>query len=746
MTDTIPLAAVSLTTGADYWTTPEAPWIGLRSLRFADGPHGLRVQDDENPDHLGLERSAPATCFPPAVTLASSWDPELVQSVGAALGREARAAGVDVVLGPGLNIKRSPLCGRNFEYYSEDPFLAGVLAAAAVRGIQSEGVGACLKHFAANNQETDRLRISAEVDERTLREVYLRAFQVALRESSPWSIMSAYNRINGVYASENHWLLTDVLRGEWQYDGVVVSDWGAVHDPVAAVEAGLDVRMPGRPDDSRVGLAFTEGRLNRDAFGRVAERLLLLDQRTKVNGRATAVDIDAHHELVRTAAAQSTVLLSNDGTLPLDVSAGLRVAVIGELAQTPRYQGAGSSRVNASLTVSGLDALTARVEAAGGTVEFSPAYSLDRVVSSSVMRSDAVDAARRADIVLLFLGLPGGYEAEGVDRTSIDLPADQLALLSDMQAVDKPKVVALSNGSAVTTAAWRSSVNAVVEFWLTGQAHGDTVADILLGDSDPGGRLAETVPLRIEDTPSYLSFPGEGGTVRYGEGIHVGYRYYDARDVAVDFPFGHGLSYTTFSYSDLNVTPRPLGDKTAFDVEVRLTNTGTRVGSDVVQVYVTDHDSSVRTPLRELRGWRKVRLDAGASEVVRIEVLRADLEHWHGRLTDWAYEGGDATVHVGASSRDLRISADIEIAGVPRPVRLDSWSTFGDFYDHPVAGPRLRAAADARGGFRGRIGDLLGDEAGRVNVLSMPLATIVEFPGVPLEPEDIEAFIRCQDG
>ncbi|SDW88846.1 beta-glucosidase [Arthrobacter sp. cf158] len=737
--------AAALTTGADYWTTKEVPDIGLRSLRFADGPHGLRVQNDENPDHLGLERSAPATCFPPAVTLASSWDPALVEAIGAALGHEARAAGVDVVLGPGLNIKRSPLCGRNFEYYSEDPLLAGSLAAAAVRGLQSQNVAACLKHFAVNNQETDRLRISAEVDERTLREVYLRAFQVALRESQPWSMMSSYNRINGVYASENRWLLTDLLRGEWGYDGVVVSDWGAVHDPVAAVNAGLELRMPGRPEDARVSGALKNGLIPPVVLERSAERLLRLAARTTQDSPNLALDHDAHHELVRHAAAESAVLLTNDGTLPLDVSTPRRVAIIGELARTPRYQGAGSSRVNASRVVSALDALTGRLESGGWVVDFVPGYHLDAGAASAELVQEAVNAARGADVVLLFLGLPGAYESEGVDRTSIDLPEDQLELLRSLGPMDVPKIASLSNGAVVTTAAWRSSVNAIVEFWLTGQAHGDSIADVLLGDAEPGGRLAETIPVRLEDTASFLSFPGEAGEVVYGEGIHVGYRYHDARDLAVDYPFGHGLSYTTFSYADLAVSVRPLEDPVAFEVEALVTNTGIRSGSEVVQVYVTDHCCGVQTPPRELRGWKKIKLDGGASDVVRIPVRRADLEHWHSGVGGWAYEGGLATVHIGSSSRDLKLAADVALPGKAIVVPLNQWSTFGDFMDHAVIGPQLRALAESRGGFRGRIGDLLGEEAGRANVLAMPLATIVEFPGIPLEPGDLQDFISRQN-
>ncbi|TCQ97321.1 glycoside hydrolase family 3 C-terminal domain-containing protein [Neorhizobium sp. JUb45] len=730
--------ALALTTGVDYWTTLDAPAHGIRSLRFADGPHGLRVQDDENPDHLGLERSAPASCFPPAVTLASSWDMELTAAVGEALGREARKAGVDVVLGPGLNIKRSPLCGRNFEYYSEDPFLAGMLAGASARGIQAQGVAACLKHFAANNQETDRLRVSANVDERTLREVYLRAFQIALRESGAWSVMSSYNRINGLHASENPWLLTEILRDEWGFDGVVVSDWGAVRDPVEALTAGLDVRMPGRQDDLRVRDAFVKGDLDEKIVARTTERLRLLADRTANHGDTDAIDYDAHHQLVRKAASESAVLLTNDGSLPLLLSSGLRVAVVGELARTPRYQGAGSSRVNAVRVVSGLDALSARAKEAGASLEFEPGYSLSKGVDTAVMIENAVNLAKRSDVVVIFLGLPGEYEAEGRDRTNIDLPADQLALVEALRAAGKTMVVAMSNGSAVTTAAWRGSVNAIVEFWLTGQAHGDSIADVLLGDTNPGGKLAETIPLVLEDTPSYLNFPGAYENVTYGEGIHVGYRYYDARKMAVDYPFGHGLSYTTFDYSDLELKVRPLADQIAFDAKLTVRNTGPRHGSEVVQLYVHDHSDVVITPPVELRGWKKVRLAPGEAVTIEIAVPREELRHWHEGTKSWIFPGAAVTVHVGASSRDFRLEGTVEIPGEALIISLNAWSTLGEWLDHPRLGPRLLGLFDARGGVKGRVGDLLADEAGQDSVRGIPLGTIADFPGVPLEMSDIE--------
>ena len=727
----------SVTTGADYWSTVAVERLGLRSLRLSDGPHGLRVQDDENPDHLGLGRSLPATCFPPAVTLASSWDRELIEEVGAALGGEARAAGVDILLGPGLNIKRSPLCGRNFEYFSEDPYLSGTLAAAMVNGIQSNAVAACVKHFAANNQETDRQRVSAQVDERTLREIYLRAFEVALRQSSPWSIMSAYNKINGTYASENAWLLTEVLRSEWGYDGVVISDWGAVHHPVDAVAAGLDLRMPGRPGDPRVLQAATVGELDRDHLMRTFDRLALLAERTATATRGGEPEHEAHHALTRRAAAESAVLLTNDGTLPLAPSEGSRVALIGELARTPRYQGAGSSAVNPTRLVPGLDALERRLGDKGADVVFGAGYRLESDEIDDELSSEAVALAAEAEVVILFLGLPGNYEAEGRDRDSIDLPANQVALVSALAATGTPIVVTLSNGSAVTTHAWRGAVNAILELWLTGQAHGESVADLLLGDANPSGKLAETVPVRLADTPSYLDFPGEYGLVNYGEGMYVGYRYYDARDMAVDYPLGHGLSYTTFEYSDLGIVVNDLSDPIAFTAHVTIQNTGERQGAEVVQLYVSDGSGVVTTPKRELRGFAKVALEPAESRAVTIEVARRDLAHYSTAVSSWAYPGGPVTVFAGSSSRDLRLAADATIPGEPLDVPLTVWSTLGEWFAHPVAGPALTDLIAAGGGLKGRMADLLADETGKDSVLGLPLLTLIEFPGFPVDDKDV---------
>lgn len=729
----------ALTTGANYWLTQAAPAIGLPAIRLSDGPHGLRLQDDSNPDHLGIGASIVATCFPPAVTLASSWDPDLIERVGAALAREARARGVQVILGPGLNIKRTPLCGRNFEYFSEDPLLSGLCAAAQVRGIQSQGVGACVKHFAANNQEHDRHRISADVDERPLWEIYLRGFLAVVKQASPWMVMTSYNRLNGVYTDESHWLLSDVLKGEWDYDGVVVSDWGAVYDPVAAVRAGLDLRMPGVPEDDTVHQAALRGAIPEDRLDDVVQRLRRLAGRVAF-GSADEVDMAAQHALAREAAATSAVLLRNErDALPLCSDALGMLAVIGELARSPRHQGAGSSRVNPHRLVHALDALRERL-GTSTEVAFAAGYRLDADGPQPELVAEALQLASRAGTVLLFLGLPDTAEAEGRDRRHIDLPHNQIHLIETLAGVAPKLVVALSNGAVVTTAPWRHHADAIVEFWLTGQAHGEAVADVLLGDVNPSGRLAETIPCRLQDTPAYLDYPGENGHVRYGEGLYVGYRHYDARDMAVDFPFGHGLSYTRFAYAGLSVRAHPASDEVALTVQVSVTNTGARSGSEVVQVYLQDRSGLAVCPPQELRGFAKVALEPGQTSRVEVVIPRERMCY---RLPGmgWRFHGGAVEVRVGASSRDIRQTQVVDLERTPVERPLTGWSTMEEWVSHPVFGPRLQTLFEQRGGARGRAGQLLADPVGRQSILAVPLLGLAQFPGFPLDERDVQSLL-----
>jgi beta-glucosidase len=519
----------------------------------------------------------------------------------------------------------------------------------------------------------------------------------------------------------------------------MVSDWGAVRDSVAAVVAGLDVRMPGPPPDSRVAAALTDGSLNEEVIDKVASRLRLLAERIAASRPAVVeVDEEAHHQLTRRAAGEGAVLLHNDaGLLPVDPSNERSIAVIGELARTPRYQGAGSSAVNPRRLVTGLEALEARLDGVTD-VAFAPGYAEDG--DADTLIKEAVALAADSSLVLIFLGLPPAAEAEGRDRTSIELPVNQVDLLRAVSAVNPRVVVALSNGSPVATAGWRGAAGGIVEFWLTGQAHGETVADVLLGEVNPSGKLTETVPVRLQDTPSYLNFPGEHGHVRYGEGIYVGYRWYDARAIDVDYPFGHGMSYTTFDYSDLEVTVRELEDPVAFTVALTITNSGSREGAEVVQVYVGDRSGALQMPVRELRGFTKVRLPAGASERVTLDIRRHDLAHVHPEA-GWIFTGGELEVCVGSSSRDLRLRTSVEVPGHPYELPLTLWSPFREWLAHPVAGPAVRRLIDDHGGVRGRMGDLLGDPVGRDSVLGNPMVALTQFPGFPINEADADAVL-----
>lgn len=682
----------SLTSGASFWRTKA---VGdIPSVMLTDGPHGLRKQR-EGGDHLGIGDSVPATCFPPAVALGSSWDVELVERVGTALGVESSIEDVAVLLGPGINIKRSPLCGRNFEYLSEDPIVSGVLGTALVRGIQSQGVGASLKHFAANNQEDDRMRSSSDVDPRPLREIYLRGFQRVVEDAQPHTVMCSYNRINGVFASENRWLLTDVLRDEWGFRGLVVSDWGAVSDRVAALNAGLDLEMPGNAglSDAAVVAAVGDGSLDESVLDASAARVAALATRWAATERVQGpLDVDAHHALAREAAGRSIVLLKNDAAaddgqplLPLD--ADRSIAVIGAFAEKPRYQGAGSSMIRPTRLD---DALTA-IRAAAADVTYAPGFSLAAEVDaaeSSRLREEAVAAASAADVAVVFAGLPARLESEGYDRDDIDLPADQLAVIDAVVAANPRTVVVLSNGGVVTLPFSRT-VPAIVEGWLLGQAGGSATADVLFGAVNPSGKLTETVPLRLEDTPAFLNFPGEEGHVRYGEGLFVGYRWYDARRMEVEYPFGHGLSYTTFSYGDASASVTASGD---IEVRVTVTNTGERSGREVVQVYTSLAGSHVQRPPRELKGFGVIELEPGASGEVAVTIRREDLAYWDVRADRWVVEGGEYTIEVGASSRDLRAAVSAAVDGDEVRLPLTRESSLGEVLAHPVAGPMVQGA------------------------------------------------------
>ncbi|MCU1496070.1 MAG: glycoside hydrolase family 3 domain protein [Acidimicrobiales bacterium] len=733
----------SLVSGSGFWWTRKVDRLGIPSIMVSDGPHGLRRQP-RSTDHLGMGESVPATCFPTASALGSSWDADLAREVGDAIGQEARHQGLSVVLGPGINIKRSPLCGRNFEYLSEDPLVSGVLGAALVDGLQGQGIGASLKHYAVNNQEADRLRVSAEVDARSLREIYLAGFERVVRESQPWTVMCSYNRINGVYASQDRWLLTDVLRDEWGFAGLVVSDWGAVEDPVAAVAAGLDLEMPSTGGASAAGIAAAVGSGSLDEALldlAVSHVLHLVDRSLPAFDAPDTCDEDANHALARRAAAECAVLLKNDDDLlPLLVPEG-RIAVIGEFARTPRFQGAGSSKVNPTRVE---DALTALRDGVGPevAVQFAAGFGVDDPrADAPALLLEAVAAARGAHSVVVFLGLPPSYESEGFDRDHLDLPADQLAVLAAVAEVNDRVVVVLVNGAVVAVEPWEHQAGAILECWLGGQAGGSAVADLLLGAVNPSGRLAETMPVRLQDTPAYLNFPGEDRHVRYGEGVHVGYRYYDAVGRAVSYPFGHGLSYTTFEYTDLAVTVVPVGGSAdgratspgwrgaaRIDVSLTLTNTGPVAGKEVVQLYLADPEVSVQRPVRELGAFAKVALAPGESAPVSFTLTERDLSYWSTRLGGWVLEAGAFEVMIGASSRDLRLAATVTVDAPPVLFPLDASSTVAEWLDHPVGHELLMTAL--RSGPGGDLSSLVEDPEQRRMLGSFPLGRLATMLGL----------------
>ncbi|MFB6611465.1 glycoside hydrolase family 3 C-terminal domain-containing protein [Agromyces sp. NPDC056379] len=727
----------ALTSGASFWTTQGVERAGIPSIVLTDGPHGVRLQKG-SADHLGIGDSVPATCFPPAVALGSTFDSELLERVGTALGEEARAEGVGVLLGPGVNIKRSPLCGRNFEYLSEDPIVSGVLGAALVNGLQSQGVGGSLKHFAANNQEHERMSSSSDVDPRPLREIYLRGFQRVVEDAQPWTVMCSYNRLNGVYTSEDPWLLNTVLRDDWGFEGLVVSDWGAVNDRVVGLPAGLDLEMPSSDGRSAAKLvaAVADGSLDESALDLGARRVVELVQKAVAGASGVGYDVDAHHALAREAAGRGAVLLKNDDAiLPLD--GGASVAVIGAFAEKPRYQGAGSSLINPTRLDNALDGIVSY--AGQENVAFAAGFTTDGSDGAALV-APAAELAASKDVVVLFLGLPGSYESEGFDREDLHLPAEQLGLLEAVVAANPRTVVVLANGGVVELP-FADDVPAILEGWLGGQAGGSAIADVLYGAVNPSGRLAETIPVKLADTPAYLNFPGDFGHVRYGEGLFVGYRWYDARDAEVRYPFGHGLSYTTFEYSELSVAAtEPTVAGSGLTVRLTVTNTGDRAGREVVQVYTGLAASGVQRAPREIKAFANVALDAGESRQVEIAVRGEDLAYWDIRVDRWVVEPGAYSVEVGASSRDIRLSAVVEVEGEKVRLPLSLESSIAELAADPIAGPIVM---QAMGSFASGMADTdVFDEGGLDKMMaSFPIGKLAGFPGVPVTPEQIQQLI-----
>lgn len=638
-----------LTSGMDFWHTKPIPRLGIPSMLLSDGPHGLRKQEWQS-DHLGMHKSVPATCFPTAASLANSWDTDMIERLGRALGLEAASEGISVLLGPGCNIKRNPLCGRNFEYFSEDPYLSGKSAAALIRGVQSNGISACVKHFAANSQELRRMSNDSVVDERTLREIYLPSFEMAVKEGGVKCVMTSYNRLNGEYTNENTHLLQDILYGEWGYDGMVVTDWGGNNDRVKALAAGDNLEMPysGGDTDRYVAQAVRDGVISEELLDERVDKILDMIFTTRKAFDYKHYDKAEHHRLAAGFAEETAVLLKNDGILPLRSGS---VAVIGDFAKTPRYQGAGSSLVNSTRVDNALDALRAE---GVRIVGFEPGYRRGGGRSSRLC-AKACELAMRAETVLLFLGLDEGGEAEGIDRSDMRLPENQLELLTALSAVSRNIVVILSCGGAVEMP-WQDRTRAVVHGFLGGQAGATAMARLLTGKANFSGKLSETIPLRYEDMPSAPYYPGREKTSEYREGLFVGYRYFDTAQKPVLYPFGYGLSYTQFRYSDLKID----GDTVSFSVE----NTGKMSGAEVAQLYIAPKTNGTFRPAQELKGF--VRITLAPNEKKRAEITLSDRSFalWSTKHNDWVVESGEYEILVGASSRDIRLHGTVTRKGI----------------------------------------------------------------------------------
>lgn len=729
--------------GLDFWHLKGVERLGIPSVMVTDGPHGLRKQQ-ASADHLGLLNSVPATCFPSAVGLASSWDRSLIHKVGVALGEECQAENVAVLLGPGANIKRSPLCGRNFEYFSEDPYLSSQLAASHIKGVQSQGVGTSLKHFAANNQEHRRMTSDSIVDERTFREIYLASFEGAVKEAQPWTVMCSYNKVNGEYASENEYLLTDILKEEWGHEGFVVSDWGAVNERDLGLAAGLELEMPssGGTGDAKIVEAVRSGKLPIEKLDAAVERILKIIFMSVDHRKPDATyDVEEHHAIAREVARESMVLLKNEDEL-LPLSKKGKLAIVGELAVKPRYQGGGSSHINPTK----LEDISEEIIKSAGSeasVTYAQGYELNSDHTNETLLEEAKQIAADADTVILFAGLPDRYESEGFDRTHLRLPDAQIELIQAIAEVQRNIVVVLSNGAPIEMP-WLDNVKSVLEAYLGGQALGGAIADILFGDANPSGKLAETFPVKLEHNPSYLNFPGEGDRVEYKEGLFVGYRYYDMKEIKPLFPFGHGLSYTTFDYSNLVISRSSIMDNEEVTVSVDITNTGNRAGKEIVQLYIRDVESSVIRPLKELKAFDKVELQPQETKTVTFNLNKRSFAYYNVEMKDWHVETGTFQILVGRSSQDIVLQGEIEVKSTieTKPVYHRN-STLGDIMENGEAfsivmewlkQSPLGAMMTAQEGE--------GAELAQAIIKYSPLRTIAGFSGGAITDKHLEELLQ----
>ena len=670
----------SLCDGLSYWESQPIERLGIPAINLNDGPHGIRKKGDPGDTPKGeanLLKGVPAICFPTASATACSWDPDLMYRMGEALGEEALKEKVSVLLGPGTNIKRSPLCGRNFEYFSEDGLLAGEIAASFINGVQSKGIGTSLKHFAANNQETRRMTVNTVADERTLRETYLLPFEIAVKKAQPWTVMNSYNRLNGTYAAENKWLLTDVLRKDWGFKGIVVTDWGAENERVPGLVAGQELEMPTSSGEGTrlIVEAVKDGSLDEAVLDNAVDKLLDMILRAQAVRGEYTYDSDAHHKLAREIASQCMVLMKNDNNL-LPLKKDAKVALIGEMARTPRYQGAGSSLINPIK----LDSAYETMKEMGINATFSAGYSLKKKCKNQAeLLNEAVQNAKNADVAVVFVGLTDEYETEGNDRKHIDIPPVHNTLVEEVLKANPNTVVVLSGGASVKMP-WANKVPAILNMFLTGQAGGSAVCDVMFGDVNPSGKLSETYPVALEDNSSFNYFPGTSVSVEYREGVYVGYKYYDTANKEVAFPFGFGLSYTTFEYSDIKVSADKIKDTDTVTVSFKVKNTGAVDGAEVAQLYVNDVESTIYRPVKELRGFKKVFLKAGEEKEVEITLDKRAFAYYNVNIGDWHVESGDFKILVGASSRDIKLEATVFVESTVEAEVPDYKATAPSYY------------------------------------------------------------------
>ncbi len=731
--------------GKDFWHLKGVERLGIPEVMVSDGPHGLRKQAAEA-DHLGLNESIKAVCFPTACATACSFDRDLLEKMGERIGDECQAEDLSVILGPAVNIKRSPLCGRNFEYFSEDPYLASQMAAAHIKGVQSKNVGTSIKHFAANNQEHRRMSCSSEVDERTLREIYLAAFETAIKEAKPDTVMCSYNRINGEFASENHWLLTEVLRDEWGFDGYVMSDWGAVNDRVKGLKAGLELEMPasGGTTDKEIVEAVKNGELDEAVLDRAVERILNIVFKFVDNRQEGKFDKEEDHKLAAKIEAESMVLLKNEGVLPLPTQ-GKKIAFIGKFAEAPRFQGGGSSHINSFKITGALEAVKEVAQ-----VTYAQGYDIKEDVIDQDMLNQAVETAKEADVAVIFAGLPDAFESEGYDRSHMRMPQCQNALISEIAKVQENVVVVLHNGSPVEMP-WADEVKGILEAYLGGQAVGQAEVDVLFGKANPCGKLAETIPYKLADNPSYLNFPGDGQTVAYKEGVFVGYRYYDTKEMPVRYPFGYGLSYTTFEYSDLQLSADKIKDTDTLKVTLKVKNTGDRAGKEIVQLYVADKTGAACRPVKELKNFVKVELQPQEEKTVEMELDKRSFAWYNTQIHDWYAASGEYEILAAASSRDIRLKKTVYVESTTElPIHVHMNTTIGELLENPRTKAVIEGMTDSliqhMGGSSGdeeeesAASEAISKEMSLKMMENSPLRTLRSFMG--MSTEEIKELIE----